>query len=391
MVSFKLVVAFVLVTCADFGFGFQEKHNAIHYHLSLDDSAMQILGHVHPLASSFASLSALLLAVSPSTQQRFIARLPPQLAPEVMSRKHRMKSATLKAGGWSFDDLVAILRGRRGSDNSDMGGALLSSFEQAVHDKGKSDIEMLRMFASLVGLDTNSTIAFGASLNSRLNDLLESPRERRLKSVFAASFSILTCEAVQLAVVSFLAWLLGVGNIRRIAGGLPRSTAALMVALGSRGPTRVLRLVFEIYYFNKMRVTLATVPPRRRLAFVARQYAKIILPSVILLMMAASLETLMVNTRLPPAAWIYQSLLRIVGFSKSNSARKSVAAMVTACGRASSCVQDLAGASASLASLARSVKPLRALLDLCETDAWLGDISLPFIRMFRRSVLALSK
>jgi hypothetical protein len=298
------------------------------------------------------------------------------------------------AGGVDATDFVPFLGKRRGFDKVDS-QPLLSMFYQAALKKGMSDKQVLHSFTSLAGLDVHSTIsdfAEGKSsdwpeklneMRSRLPDVFESRAERRLKWFCAVWLSILTCELAQFALVSSFAWLVGAGHIHWKAHDLPRCAASVAVALQARAPTRVLRLLAEIYTFRRMRATMNKLLPCDRAAFTIRRSAGIVWACAALLAIPVITEASMVGniaSKLPPLALFWQFLLDSLtrlsgtfGCLKGISARKGAAAVAEACAKARSGVQALAGESASFALRARTVKPIRAMLDLCETDAWAYD------------------
>jgi hypothetical protein len=383
----------LLLTAVMLGFvtsGCEARRSIMRDHQISEDHAMKRLGKMTALTKPFA---ALLLAVNPATQKRADISFHPQLSTRAMSSRHRLRTPSRMAGGVGATDFVPFLGKGMGRDKIDS-QPLLSMFYQTALKKGMSDKQVLHSFASLAGLDVDSTISSFEKqstdwseklkeMRSRLPDMFESRGERRLKWLCAAWLSILTCELTQFALVSSFAWFVGAGHISWKAHDLPRCAASAGVALQARAPTSVLRLLAEIYTFRRMRAAITKLLPRDRAAFTIRRSAGIVWACAALLAIPVMTEASMVGnvaSKLPPAALLWQffldSLVRLsgtFGCLKGISARKGAAAVADACVQARSAVQALAGKSASLALHARTVKPIRAMLDLCETDAWAYD------------------
>lgn len=283
--------------------------------------------------------------------------------------------------------------------------AQLSLVARAVASRGKADLDAVRACATIFGVgaefdalgmvSSNSTHdpsaqvvdTLLAGLGTSVASKLESARSKRLTTALAVGAAILLCEALQASVVLGFAWLLGAG-----AAPTPFS-GALQVMRTSRDTTRPLRLAAEIWVGVRTRRALARIPPKRRAAaagHVAFTAVGVLSLVVVLLRSADGLlfgpgaRAVSLGTAAAGSAPLVHLLLGLrqllepvlraakVSHLVPAALLDGIAAAACACVRA--CVCDAAAASAATADMARGIKPLRALLDLSETDVWLADV-----------------
>ena len=268
---------------------------------------------------------------------------------------------------WVFGPLVG--QGPLGikADESAKAKNVLGLVSRAATARGKADLDALRAFASIIGIEPELKKleeSIGVSPNATdqsdaiLSNLFEiggammqfeSARQRRLCLTLSIGLSVLLCEAVHAVFILAMAWLLG-------GGALP-----VDVAIGSRALTRPFRLSAEIWSSIRIRRMLNPVPPRQRLSVALRAGALVLgaLAAVWLLVTQVARPRLLDGTAISAACVFLRAR-----------------------------VADGVSASEALSKMAMSIKPLRALLELSETDAWLGEVLSAAARHVQDSGLA---
>ena len=259
---------------------------------------------------------------------------------------------------------------------------LLGLVSRAAASRGKADLDALRAFANLLGVggdldafeaslglsSTNSTDPSGELVNKLFDGLgsavtarMESPRERRITLALSVGLAIVLCEAAQFSLVLSLAWLLGAGLS---SAGLPFG-AALSVAVSSRATTRPIRLAAEVWASMAVRRAIQRAPPRRRPRLALRGVLVVVgtLATLCVLLTRADVLLYAAGATAPLDA----PLVRLCGFAPPRVGAVAGAVCAFLCARA----RDATAASEVVAAAAMRIKPLRALLELAETDAWL--------------------
>ena len=206
--------------------------------------------------------------------------------------------------------------------------------------------------------------------------------------ILAAAVSAAAIEAAQFCAVFLLSWWLGFGAPvgrapRPYIPGSKRLNAAILCALASRSLTRPLRLLAELSLVSPALRQLRRRRPKARAVFAAGQLVATSAASAALLFAVATADRLVappaVASAVPVAVFCRAVYARTVGalggwVGVTIPSPAAVQAAVKAlCVSACDVGRWWAGIAASLGEAARQVKPLRALLDLAETDAWLAD------------------
>ena len=295
---------------------------------------------------------------------------------------------------------------------------LLGLMSRAAASRGKADIDALRAFASIVGFGgeiegmlgvSNSSDPSGEMIEKALSGLgsavaskLESPKERRIKLALSVTLAILLCELAQLTIVLTASWLFGAGVSAAPRGLLPFG-AALGVALQSRALTRPLRLVAEAWATVKVRKQLSAVPPGRRplvalrgallaIGAVAAFCALLTKADAYLCMRGQGAATSIYGVQMlrgygdAPLARLARALaallltptltflMKPIGLAQYVVQPGAVGASAAAgCAFVRARARDAAAASQVLSEWAMTVKPLRAMLELSETDDWIAS------------------
>lgn len=298
-----------------------------------------------------------------------------------------------------------VSAGNEKAENAKQVQNLLSLVTRAAASRGKADLDAVRAFATMLGVggdlgnleaslgisSTNTTDPSGAlvqkmmeGLGSAVASKLESPRERQTRLALAVGLSVVLCETFQMALLLSLSWLVGAGLS---AGGSRPFAAAFSVALKSRAMTRPLRLIAELWVADSYRRALMDVPPRgrRRSAMRNALVRTGALASLCILLTSADAALYTAGAWGAPdvplakilcifSGAILQPLLRFLGLSKlalPDDVRRTTGA---ACAFVRARARDAADLSERLSDAAMDIKPLRALLELSETDAWLGSV-----------------
>lgn len=277
---------------------------------------------------------------------------------------------------------------------------------------GADNLRALRVFASAFGagdelaavensvrqqIDDGSGVAsigesLAGALGTKLRNVLESPRSRAVALWRSVAMAVVVSELAQLGVVATLAWLLT--PARR--GAL---VAARATALASREYTRPLRLAAEFALARRFRREQLALPPRARAEHAVRMllgpaaavaagwcamaWLEGLLGRSAAAAAASSYGLLCLpSPPLPPAVLPLRTAARLAApllgaLPAALSSRLSPTALTAAALRLVEAAQSLGelavSAAGVLAAWARTVKPLRAALDLVETDAWLAD------------------
>ena len=227
--------------------------------------------------------------------------------------------------------------------------------------------------------------------------LTENKQDVRVRRALAIATALFLIELAQFVLVLPASWLIGAGL--SVPGGVPSPlAAALGVTLRSRAVTRPLRLVLQIWLSLRVNRQLQDWSPPKRVGRL-RNYALVLLGCVaasgLLLVQcdrvmssagraaATSMlgsSTLLSKGYFPPLVTLFRALSELV---KSALAPIGLASLVdpTAVAGATSTICaflrvrmfEFAAACQVLSDSARTIKPLRALLDLSETDMWLVD------------------
>ena len=207
---------------------------------------------------------------------------------------------------------------------------------------------------------------------------------------------------IQASVVLAASWLIGAGFSTAPASQLPVA-AALHVTLFSRGVTRPLRLALEIWLSIHVGCTLADVTPRRRIE-AALRWSLIAIAGmggmVAILCQcdrmlggasgaaaactARGINPLRAKSHFPPLALLFRALSRVlltilspllarIGSLRPLEPLAVAEAVSSLCTLIRVRVRCLSTAFQTLAEGARKIKPLNALLDLSETDAWAAE------------------
>jgi len=291
---------------------------------------------------------------------------------------------------------------------------------RAAASRGQADLDALRAFATLAGAGRqfeDLEEALGKSqrtdpqknraLANLLNKLgtavtlqLESRGERRLLILYSFGLAALLCEALQFSVVLTWTWFLGQGLAGQPGQALPFS-AALKVAISSRGTTRLFRLAAEIWTARRIRRIVARVPARRRFGRVFGALGLIVAWVAGLTLILKSLDATIfsdsfrkmiqisrrrsafyydapiVQLTRGTATFLLQPLLRPIleGVDLQHLVDPAAVARWTCsfCHFLHARVWDACVLNARFCYNAMRIKPLRAILELSETDSWLAD------------------
>jgi hypothetical protein len=309
---------------------------------------------------------------------------------------------------------VAALGGDRGGDRGGEKGTdeMLTLLSRAMAARGAADVEALRTLARLVGVSGgggdslplnmgNATALVKAAVDAALSQLPggELSAEARRQSVLVAtSVAVVFCEVVQFVLVTLGAWLVG-GGVGAASEGVIPLHAAASVALGSRQITRPVRLGVQVWVAQRVYRQVASLPRRRRSEYLVSMRRIGLMGAAALALTAVALVQLdLALTRpqnaavssmlgalhlrrqgMPPLAFMTGAFVRLLAALLRVLGAPTPDPMAFAKGAADACHLVLCGAGAALdgvaalAEAARTVKPLRALLDLTETDAWAVD------------------
>lgn len=310
-----------------------------------------------------------------------------------------------KDGGSNKQSIGALLFGplARKAEQAKQADDLWRVTARAFTARGKADLDALRAFSTLLGMGdefdklqrnfgvdgSNATdpsaemlANMGEVVKAGLTSSFESPYERRQCLALSVILGMLMVEVVQLLVVLPVAWLIGAG-LSAAPGGQAPLGAALSVALRSRHMTRPLRLGTQIWATMRIRRELRVVPPRRRVESAARCFA---------IMLAVVGTATLVLTQADKALFDYMSTSRAYASSALglNALTASIfhpplvvlmraikptfaEPVASACTFLRGRGRDLTNILELLAEQMRRIKPLNALLDLSETDAWFVD------------------
>ena len=305
---------------------------------------------------------------------------------------------------------VAALGGDRGGEKGM--DEMLTLLSRAIATRGAADVEALRALARLVGVGSgggdslplnmgNATALVQAAVDAALLQLPggEPSAEARRQSVLVAiSVAVVFCEGIQFFLVTLGAWLVG-GGVGAASEGVIPLRAAASVALGSRQITRPVRLGVQVWVAQRVYRHVASLPRRRRSEYLVSMRRLGLIGAAALALSAVALMQLdLTLTRpqhaavssmlgalhlrrqgMPPLAFMTGAFVRLLAALLRVLGAPTPDPMAFTKGAADAChlVLCRAGAAldgvAALAEAARTVKPLRALLDLTETDAWAVD------------------
>mmetsp|Transcript_41998 Transcript_41998/g.104492 ORF Transcript_41998/g.104492 Transcript_41998/m.104492 type:complete len:384 (+) Transcript_41998:18-1169(+) len=203
------------------------------------------------------------------------------------------------------------------------------------------------------------------------------------EGVHAALLSALACEAAQFALATSTCWLLGLGYATppHSLAKYSRLLSASALAVRSRVVTRPFRLLVELYLVPPIMKRIRALPPQRRRNAVSLAASSIVAALLALITAIQLLDLAFVaHTRssAPPAALLigsaYHHLVRPIRRAidldgdGSLEADELISAVSRFCAWAGSRLETTAALIRSLAVRARTVTPVRALLDLCEID-----------------------
>jgi hypothetical protein len=196
----------------------------------------------------------------------------------------------------------------------------------------------------------------------------------------SAGLAVLLCEAAQLAVVAVSAWLVAAEKISGgVLAGSP-ATTALSIAVHSRGGTRPARLLFQVWTARRIRRALLARNAKARARLVMRIAGATSTAVALIGVLLVYAEGWIPGGSIPPLALFCRTLARgMQALLSSLGWEHAVDPQAVARGAAAACVWlrtaavGAAGMATAAGEAAKSVKPLRALLDLSETDAWVFD------------------
>ena len=287
----------------------------------------------------------------------------------------------------------------------------LALISKALAARGAADMEALRALSGIVGGGigtdpvqglSNATDLVQAGLDAAIKQLTASepaPSAKRRALLIAASVAIVAVELAQFATITIVAWLIG-GGLELAADGTSPLRAAAGVALGSRQITRPLRLGVQVWGGRRIYPKIASMKRGRPLVRAKRHrwslvagVGAIAVTALVLSRLDAVIDRprqaaassvlgalhLRRRSSVPPLAALAGTSARVLGVLAAalGAPRPNVVATTEAAtalchwllGRA---VAAAAGC-ASISQIARTIKPLRALLDLTESDSWAVD------------------
>ena len=224
------------------------------------------------------------------------------------------------------------------------------------------------------------------------------PAGRATDWICACALAVAASELLQFTMLLTLGWLLGAGCWRpppwtAWLGSTPLAEAA-QAALASRGPTRPLRLVAEAIAARRYLLTVRIQRISGRVAFTAQRIllAAAIATGLVSVLAFADASLLARGGGIPAARvcrFLYVRTLGAlsrslgIGAGSGHGVERAVNAVARALVDGTSwiglCLVRLEAA-------ARSVKPLRAVLDLFESDVWVADAVASAARKLRRAL-----
>jgi hypothetical protein len=226
-----------------------------------------------------------------------------------------------------------------------------------------------------------------ASLSWREYGPAPGPLGRAGDWLLACTLSVATCEILQFTALTLIGWLVDAGcprpGWRLLLPGTAPVTAAAYAALATRPSTRALRFLAEAHTARQFLRTLRGRRVSDRPTFAARRVLMVTAGAACLVGLLAVTDARL----LPPSAWAspaarlcagaYAATVGPLGqatrlsFLSFLPSPGDVGRAVDAfCGALTQTAGNLGAAAAHLATIARRVTPLRALLDLTEMDAW---------------------
>ena len=309
----------------------------------------------------------------------------------------------LEAGG----DLTQVLFGplARKAEQAAKAESAWKVCAKAFTARGKADLDAMRAFMTLLGMGDemdklqrtfgvdagNSTDSsaemltnMGEVIKAGLTAGIETRFERRQCLALSVFLGVLLVELAQLALVTPLAWIVGAG-VSTGPGGWTPLRCALAVALVSREVIRPLRLGLQLWAANKLRRELSFVPPRRRVESASRCAAIAVAAVCLCALVLTQVDKLVFSDIARPRLSQISSAFGVPGppempqpplvllASAIHTGFEEPAELT--CAFLRSRVDDVTRLIGAMAEAARRIKPLNALLDLAETDAWLGQLS----------------
>lgn len=288
---------------------------------------------------------------------------------------------------------------------------LISLISKAVAARGAADLDAMRALSRIMGMgkeadqleaslgltranetDKSSAYLVQAALEMLGSQLVRGSQVRahpRRDALFSVASAVILCETFQFALVTCLAWIIG-GGVATAASSVTPLQAATHVAAASRQITRPARFAAELWSARLIHVKLGALSRRARKHLALRCALGTGLVLLASGMALVCIETILTRRRtaiwpvlagqqlqtkgVPPIASfaaIAASALSAVGFSSEPRAAAQMASHASQSLLAWVC--EFKKAIVLLAYTARKVKPLRALLDLTETDAWAYD------------------
>lgn len=209
---------------------------------------------------------------------------------------------------------------------------------------------------------------------------------RAADALCALALSAVLCELLQFAALLTLGWLLGaecgpLAVVPIAPGGDGRVSGAARAALASRGLTRPVRLAAEVLGY---RAALRLLRERRAAERAALAVRRVLIAgaataALVGLLAIADAALLTSGGGLPLArtcSWLHSATLGVAlpalgaSVASPREVERSVGALAAALVGSA---EWLGGGVVNLAQAARTVKPLRAILDLTESDAWVAD------------------